>query len=191
MKLRSGILGPLVLVIIGLLLLLNNMGMLPLGFWGTIWRFWPLILILIGLDILATHSESRKTYILFILLGIVIVAGVIAISITWPVEQQVEARSGQDLSGAQSMTRIFIDLSNANFSGAHLERSRLIFADMNNANLEGASLNGAVLVFVDLSNANLKNMDVEDAKFIFVDMSNAELEGTDMNRANLIFTLGG
>jgi Tfp pilus assembly major pilin PilA len=191
MKPRSGILGPLVLVIIGLLLLLNNMGMLPLGFWGTVWRFWPVILILIGLDILATHSESRKTYILFILLGIVIVAGVIAISITWPVEQQVEARSGQDLSGTQSMTRIFIDLSNANFSGAHLERSRFIFADMNNANLEGASLNQAILVFVDLSNANLKNMDVDNTKFIFVDMSNAELEGTDMNRANLIFTLGG
>jgi len=191
MKLRSGILGPLVLVIIGLLLLLNNMGMLPLGFWGTIWRFWPLILILIGLDILATHSESRKTYILFILLGIVIVAGVIAIALTWPVTQQVEVQSGQDLSGTQSMTRIFIDLSNANFSGADLDQSRLIFADMNNANLEGASLNGAVLVFVDLSNANLKNMDVENTKFIFVDMSNAELEGTDMNRAELIFTLGG
>ena len=165
--------------------------MLPLGFWGTVWRFWPVILILIGLDILATHSESRKTYILFILLGIVIVAGVFAISITWQAAQQVEARSGQDLNGAQSMTRIFIDLSNANFSGAHLESSRFIFADMNNANMEGASLKGAVLVFVDLNNANLKNMDVEDAKFIFVDMSNAELEGTDMNRANLIFTLGG
>jgi hypothetical protein len=191
MKPRSGILGPLVLVIIGLLLLINNMGMLPLGFWGTVWRFWPVILILIGLDILATHAGSRKTYILFILLGIVIVIGFIAISITWPVSPQVEARSGQDLSGEQSMNRIFIDLSNANFSSARLDNSRLIFADMNNANLEGASLNRAVLVFVDLSHANLKNMDVEDAKFIFVDMSHAELEGTDMNRADLIFTLGG
>ncbi|MBE0524217.1 MAG: pentapeptide repeat-containing protein [Methanosarcinales archaeon] len=190
MKQRLGILGPLVLVIIGLFLLFNNIGMLPLGFWGTVWRFWPVILILIGLDILATHSESRKTYILFILLGTVIVIGVIAIALTWQAAPRAEARSGQDLNGAQSMNRIFIDLSNANFSGAHLEGSRLIFADMSNANLEGASLNGALLVFVDLSNANLNNMDVEDARFIFVDMSNAELEGTDMHRADLIFTLG-
>jgi hypothetical protein len=188
MKPRSGIFGPLVLVIIGLLLLFNNMGMLPSGFWGTVWHFWPVILILIGLDILATHAGSRKSYILFIILGIVIVIGVIAISITWPVAQQT--RNGQNLSGAQSMDRIFINLKDANFSGAHLEGSRLIFADLNNANLEGASLNGAVLVFVDLSNANLKNMDVEETKFIFVDMSNAELEGTDMHRADLIFTLG-
>ncbi|NIA03072.1 MAG: hypothetical protein GWP12_00820 [Nitrospirae bacterium] len=188
MEQRSGILGPLVLVIIGLLLLFNNIGLLPMGFWGTVWRFWPVILILIGLDILATHAGSRKTYILFILLGIVIVIGVIAIALTWP--PQVEARSGQDLGGAQSMNRIFVDLSNANFSGAHLEQSRFIIADMSYANLEGASLNGAVLVLVDLSNANLKNMDVDDAKFIFVDMSNAELEGTDMNKAELIFTFG-
>lgn len=192
MNQRTGILGPLILVMIGLLLLLNNLGMLPLGLWGTVWRFWPVILILIGLDVLATHSDSQSKYIIFVLLGIVIVIGVTAIAYSWPVGYQAEDLNDKDMSGADhhGMVRVFVDLSDTNFSGARMEDSRLIFADMNRANLEGADLEGAVLIFVDLSNANLKNMDVRGAKFIFVEMGNAELEGTDIQTADLIFTAG-
>ncbi len=41
------------LLFLGILLLLQNFGVLPWGLWGTLWRFWPVLLIIIGLDILA------------------------------------------------------------------------------------------------------------------------------------------
>jgi hypothetical protein len=40
-----------VLVGLGLLLLLQNLGYLPNGAWSTIWRLWPALLIVLGLDL--------------------------------------------------------------------------------------------------------------------------------------------
>ena len=45
------LLWPLFLVIVGILLLLQNLGYLPWAFWSTAWRFWPVILILIGIQL--------------------------------------------------------------------------------------------------------------------------------------------
>lgn len=44
--------GPIILILLGVILLLNNLGYLPWDVWSNIWRLWPLILILIGLEIL-------------------------------------------------------------------------------------------------------------------------------------------
>ncbi len=41
-----------VLVFLGVLFLLHNMGVLPWSVWGTLWRFWPAIFVVIGLNIL-------------------------------------------------------------------------------------------------------------------------------------------
>ncbi|HKP51401.1 MAG TPA: toast rack family protein [Chloroflexia bacterium] len=46
------ILGPIFLILAGVLFLLNNMGVLPWAIWGQLWRLWPLVLIAIGLDML-------------------------------------------------------------------------------------------------------------------------------------------
>jgi hypothetical protein len=43
---------PVILIGFGVLFLVDNLGLLPWGVGGTIARFWPLILIIIGLDIL-------------------------------------------------------------------------------------------------------------------------------------------
>lgn len=45
---RPRLLGPVVLIALGLLLLLNNLGWLPVD----LWKLWPLVLILIGLEML-------------------------------------------------------------------------------------------------------------------------------------------
>ncbi|RLC72371.1 MAG: hypothetical protein DRI26_03130 [Chloroflexi bacterium] len=42
-----------VLLFVGIVLLLQNFDVLPWSLWGTLWRFWPVLLIVIGLDILA------------------------------------------------------------------------------------------------------------------------------------------
>ncbi len=43
--------GPLVLITVGVLLLLNTLEVLPWDTWQTIWRFWPLVLVLIGVEL--------------------------------------------------------------------------------------------------------------------------------------------
>jgi hypothetical protein len=41
---------PLLLIIIGVMLLLSNIGVISGDIWSLIWQFWPLLLIVIGLD---------------------------------------------------------------------------------------------------------------------------------------------
>lgn len=42
----------LVLLVIGAIFLFNNFGLLPWGVWSSVWRLWPLILIVIAISIL-------------------------------------------------------------------------------------------------------------------------------------------
>lgn len=47
---RGSLMGPLLLIILGVLILLNNLGVIQTDLWGLIVRLWPLILIAIGID---------------------------------------------------------------------------------------------------------------------------------------------
>ncbi|MGC8786755.1 MAG: LiaI-LiaF-like domain-containing protein [Anaerolineae bacterium] len=78
---RPSIIGPLLLIAAGVLLLLNQMGKLPWGIWGTIWCFWPVILILIGLEILIGLSRSTVIYIIGLLIALAILGAVIAYAV--------------------------------------------------------------------------------------------------------------
>lgn len=42
---------PAMMIIVGMLFLFSNLGLLPPNFWQNIWRLWPVILILIGVEI--------------------------------------------------------------------------------------------------------------------------------------------
>ena len=53
---RPGLVGPVILIFIGGVLLLGNLGLLRVDWWE-LWRLWPVALILAGLDILARHSR--------------------------------------------------------------------------------------------------------------------------------------
>lgn len=73
-KTRSrSIIGPLLLITIGTLFLLTNLGLLAWGFWGAIWQFWPVILILIGIELLFGRSRPRFGAILVV---VVLVAAI-------------------------------------------------------------------------------------------------------------------
>ncbi len=56
MRTRGSIVLPLLLVLAGVILLLNNLGHLPWTVWATIGRLWPILLIALGLDILFGRS---------------------------------------------------------------------------------------------------------------------------------------
>jgi len=47
---RRSFFGPILLITIGLIFLGKNIGLIPGEGWGTIWRLWPLLLIIGGLD---------------------------------------------------------------------------------------------------------------------------------------------
>jgi Domain of unknown function (DUF5668) len=49
------VVGPLILIFIGAVFLLENTGYLPPNFWVNLWRLWPLILVLAGAELLLSH----------------------------------------------------------------------------------------------------------------------------------------
>lgn len=49
---QVGIVGPLILIFLGIIFLTNTLGYLGWSIWGDIWKLWPVILILIGIDLI-------------------------------------------------------------------------------------------------------------------------------------------
>jgi len=78
---RPGLLGPLLLITAGALLLLNQMGYLSWGVWETLLSFWPVILILIGIETLISLSRSPVLYLLGLLLLVAVVGGAVAYAV--------------------------------------------------------------------------------------------------------------
>ena len=48
----------IVLLFLGIVFLLQVLDVLPWGLWGTLWRFWPILIIIIGLGILLRRSNA-------------------------------------------------------------------------------------------------------------------------------------
>lgn len=67
---RPSLAGPLILISIGVVFLLNNLGILSGSFWEALIRFWPLILVIFGLDAIY-RGESLFGSIFTVGLGIV------------------------------------------------------------------------------------------------------------------------
>jgi len=89
---RPSLFGPLLLIGGGLVLLLDQFGYLPIDPWILLWRFWPVILILVGLDLLL----GRRSFIgsmLGALLPLLLIGGLVAFLFF-----------GRDLSGWLSWT---------------------------------------------------------------------------------------
>ncbi len=49
---------PIILISIGTLLLLSNLGIVPWTTWNLLWRFWPMILVAVGIDILIGQRSA-------------------------------------------------------------------------------------------------------------------------------------
>lgn len=89
---RPSLFGPLLLIGVGLVFLLDQFGYLPIDPWILLWRFWPVILVLVGLDLLL----GRRSFIgsmLGALLPLLLIGGLIAFLFF-----------GRDLSGWLSWT---------------------------------------------------------------------------------------
>ena len=75
---RSGLVGPTLLIGLGILFLLNNLGVLSWAIWPEIVRLWPLLLIAVGLDLLFGRRSALGS-----LLAALLVLAALAAAIWW------------------------------------------------------------------------------------------------------------
>ncbi|MBN2503112.1 MAG: hypothetical protein JXB38_20210 [Anaerolineales bacterium] len=95
---RSSLVWPVILVGVGLLFLLSNLGVLAKDIWLPLLRLWPLALILVGVEILVGR-RSPATSTLAALLIIALVGGLVAALVFFPENPAVQSLSspGQEL----------------------------------------------------------------------------------------------
>ena len=74
---RPGITGPVILISLGVIFLLNNMGFIELNLWDVIMRFWPILLIAIGLDILIGRRSAWGAAITVVVVLAILAGGII------------------------------------------------------------------------------------------------------------------
>ncbi|VVB89172.1 Uncharacterised protein [uncultured archaeon] len=88
---RPGYVFPLLLIAAGFILLSNNLGLLHWETWGSIWHYWPVLLILWGMEIIARHTESRAVYFAAVLLSIAVI--ILTVFLAWngfPPQDRIE-----------------------------------------------------------------------------------------------------
>lgn len=78
-----------------------------------------------------------------------------------------------------------LNLSTADFSGAHLPYTNLESADLRSADLRSADLKSANLTCANLSDANLSGADLKSANLIGANLIGANLISKDLSGANL------
>ncbi len=87
------------LIIVGALFLMSNIGVLPWGVWNTLWRGWPILLVLWGVSILL-RPLGRVGGLVMGLVALVAVAGLVAYSYAYQpwnghYEYSYNTRAGQ------------------------------------------------------------------------------------------------
>jgi hypothetical protein len=74
--------GPLILLGAGVLLLLNNLQLVPWSIWREIWPYWPVLLVLLGVEAIVTGRVAWGTLVLLVLLlpilGLIVTASDLA-----------------------------------------------------------------------------------------------------------------
>jgi hypothetical protein len=94
---RPSLFWPLVLIGLGALLLLENFGLLPAGWWPALVQLWPVIFILLGLDMLVGRRSPAGTAFVLIV-GALVVAG----ALTWAALRASQTPAGQAQALIQS-----------------------------------------------------------------------------------------
>ncbi|MFZ5822850.1 MAG: LiaF transmembrane domain-containing protein [Bacillota bacterium] len=110
---RRSFTGPVILIVIGLVILLNNLGLLGWTIWEILWRFWPVWLIAIGIDMMFGR-RGRWGGLLALALVLTMLGGVFYYATSWatiPITTATwteQEEITQPLSGARE-ARVEID----------------------------------------------------------------------------------
>ncbi len=74
---RPSITGPVILIALGVIFLLNNLGLVELNAWDIVLRFWPILLIAVGLDILIGHRSAWGSAISLVVILAILAGGIV------------------------------------------------------------------------------------------------------------------
>lgn len=78
-KQTTDVTGAILLIAIGSLLLLNNFGIISWRVWDLLWRFWPVLIILLGLNLIFGKRAAGRFIVT--LIGILLIVLAFALSI--------------------------------------------------------------------------------------------------------------
>lgn len=101
---RKSLVWPLVLIGLGAILLLNNLGIVDWSIWSVLWRMWPLLVIAVGLDLILGRRSGVWAAITVVIVlamfagGFWLISGVTG---TWQIDP-VTVSIAQELEGAES-----------------------------------------------------------------------------------------
>ena len=88
-KRRSGLALPLILIAGGVLLLLGNLGVIDVPSWDTLVRFWPVLLIAIGADLIFGRSSLSGVFSALLMVAILLALGSVAFRFFAPADWQL------------------------------------------------------------------------------------------------------
>jgi hypothetical protein len=113
------VIGPLILIFVGSVFLLQNAGYLPPTFWFGLWRLWPVVLVLAGIELLLA---SRIPWLVLAMFAVVVlVAGAVVINspmVAAPAPVPTSSSTSVDLgSASQATVNIAFDAGQLNISG--------------------------------------------------------------------------
>ena len=106
---RQGLVGATVMIVLGVVFLLSNLGYLELNVWTTIFRLWPVLLIAVGFDVLIGRRSTIAS-----LIGLVVILAILAGAL-W--------LSGIGTTGGRSISGVEIRQVLENVSRANLQIS--------------------------------------------------------------------
>jgi len=92
---RGSVTGGLILIVLGFLWILNNLGYLPGSIWYNLWRFWPVVLILVGVDIGLRGFPTWFALPVLLLVVVVVIGAVLLVAPTLPEEEIVTESPSQ------------------------------------------------------------------------------------------------
>jgi len=119
--------GPAILIFLGAIFLLNNFGILPWDIWTNLWKFWPVILVLIGIEFFLGQAFSWRTLIILLII-IFIVPTIWAVN---PITKNPLATEELPISetlGNLTRAKILIDLpaTNLNLKATATNSAKLV-----------------------------------------------------------------
>ena len=119
---RGGLIFPILLVIVGVVLLLQTTGVLPWSLWSTLWRFWPVLVILAGLSIVLRNAPAW----VMPSIALLALAGVVgaAVAIEWPFTKPTTYTSSfTEPLGGLERARVEVDFGAGKLSVGSLPES--------------------------------------------------------------------
>ena len=126
---RPGLVGPVLLIGLGILFLLENLGMLVWNIWEIVFRLWPLLLIAWGLELMLGRRSAWGAAVALILMLAILVGGVYMLGDSDPpsgstIEVEVPLGEAQDAQVTLDPAFAYLKLLSARHTSQQLLEGR-------------------------------------------------------------------